>query len=293
LLITASTTSRVDFWQAGGQRVEVGGHRVFLRTAAGHRPPLLLLHGYPSSSYDWRLLLEQLPDQEFACFDFLGFGLSDKPRDHLYSLLGQADLAEAIVARLGYEEVVLVAHDMGTSVATELLARDVDGRLPFRLRSVLLLNGSMVLERASLSLSQKALRSRMGPLVAALSNERSFRRSFERLFSPDHPLTAEEAADQWALLAYGGGNRILHKLIHYLRERVEFAERWHGALREWDGQLELAWAMLDPIATPAVLDAVVELRPSATVTRFDDLGHYLQIEAPEAIAPIVARLAAS
>jgi pimeloyl-ACP methyl ester carboxylesterase len=271
--------------------VEVGGHHVFVRTSAGRRPPLLFLHGYPSSSYDWRALVELLPDQEFACFDFLGFGLSDKPRDRVYSLLDQADLAERIVDRMGADEVVLVAHDMGTSVATELLARDVDGRLPFRLRSVLLLNGSMVLERASLSASQKALRSRFGPLVAALSNERSFRRSFERLFSPTHPLTEDEAADQWALLAYGGGNRILHKLIHYLRERVEFAERWHGALRDWDGELELAWAMLDPIATPAVLDAVTDLRPRAPVTRFDDLGHYLQIEAPEALAPIVARLA--
>jgi pimeloyl-ACP methyl ester carboxylesterase len=271
--------------------VEVDGHRVWVRTSAGNPPPLLFLHGYPSSSYDWLRLLGLLPDQEFACFDFLGFGLSDKPRDHVYSLMDQADLVEGIVYRMGVGEVVLIAHDMGTSVATELLARDVEGRLPFRLRSVLLLNGSMVLERASLSLSQKALRSRFGPLVAALSNERSFRRSFARLFSPAHPLTEDEAADQWALLAYGGGNRILHKLIHYLRERVEFAERWHGALRDWDGELELAWAMLDPIATPAVLDAVTDLRPFAPVTRFDDLGHYLQIEAPEALAPIVARLA--
>jgi pimeloyl-ACP methyl ester carboxylesterase len=271
--------------------VELNGHRVFVRTATGRRPPLLFLHGYPSSSYDWRPLLDLLPDHEYACFDFLGFGLSDKPRDHVYSLFDQADLAEAVVERLGADEVVLVAHDMGTSVATELLARDVEGRLPFRPAAVLLLNGSMVLERASLSLSQKALRSRFGPLVAALSNERSFRRSFASLFSPDHPLTDEEAADQWALLAYGGGNRILHKLIHYLRERVEFAERWHGALRDWDGELELAWAMLDPIATPAVLDAVLELRPHAPATRFDRLGHYLQIEAPEEIAPIVARLA--
>jgi pimeloyl-ACP methyl ester carboxylesterase len=187
--------------------------------------------------------------------------------------------------------VVLVAHDMGTSVATELLARDVEGRLPFRLRSVLLLNGSMVIERASLTSSQKLLRSRLGFLAAALSSERSFRAGFGRLFSPDHPLTPEEAADQWELLAYGGGNRILHKLTHYLRERVTFAERWHGALRDWDGRLELAWAMLDPVATGAVLEAVLELRPAAPVTRFESLGHYSQLESPETIAPIVARVA--
>ncbi len=179
-----------------------------------------------------------------------------------------------------------MAHDMGTSVATELLARDLDGRLPFGLRSVLLLNGSMVLEAASLTASQKALRSRFGVVVARLSNERSFTAGFGRLFSPDHPLTSEEAADQWALLAHDGGNRILHRLTHYLHERVTYASRWHGALRDWPGALELAWALRDPVATEAVLDAVLELRPAAPVTRFEELGHYLQLEAPEEVAPI-------
>jgi pimeloyl-ACP methyl ester carboxylesterase len=291
LLITASTTSRIDVWQAGGQLVEVNGHRLFVRTAAGNKPPLLFLHGYPSSSYDWRHVLELLPEQEFACFDFLGFGLSEKPRDHVYSLFEQADLVEGIVRLLDTDRVVLVAHDMGTSVATELLARDIEGRLPFRLLSVLLLNGSMILERASLTSSQKLLRSRLGPLAARLSNERSFRAQFGRLFSPSHPLTPEEAADQWALLAYGGGNRILDRLTYYLHERVTYADRWHGALRDWGGQLELAWAMLDPVATGAVLDAVCALRPRAPVTRFAELGHYSQLEAPEAVAAIVARMA--
>ena len=196
---------------------------------------MLFLHGYPSSSYDWRHLLELLPGRRTVCFDFLGFGLSEKPRDHLYSLLDQADLTEAVVARLGADEVVLVAHDMGTSVATELLARDVEGRLPFRLRSVVLLNGSMVIERASLTAAQKVLRSRFGPIAARLSNERSFRGQFARLFSPDHPLTPEEAADQWALLAHSGGHRIIDKLTYYLHERVTYAARWHGALRDWEG----------------------------------------------------------
>jgi pimeloyl-ACP methyl ester carboxylesterase len=291
LLITASITSRIDVWQAGGQVVEVNGHRLFMRTAAGAGPPLLFLHGYPSSSYDWRHLLELVPEQEFACFDFLGFGLSEKPSDHVYSLLDQADLVEGIVRLLELDEVVLVAHDMGTSVATELLARDVEGRLPFRLRSVLLLNGSMILERASLTSSQKLLRSRLGPLAAKLSNERSFRAQFGRLFSPGHPLTPEEAADQWALLAYGGGNRILHRLTYYLHERVTYADRWHGALRDWDGELELAWGLLDPVSTEAVLSAVLALRPRAPVTRFAELGHYPQLEAAGAVAPIVARLA--
>jgi pimeloyl-ACP methyl ester carboxylesterase len=267
--------------------------RLFLRLAAGRGAQVLFLHGYPSSSYDWRFVLDLLPDHRVACFDMLGFGLSEKPRDHVYSLMDQADLVEGVVRLLDADEIVLVAHDMGTSVANELMARQLEGRLPFRLRSVLLLNGSMVIERASLTPSQKLLRSRLGPLAARLSNERSFRAQFARIFSPDHPLSREEAADQWALLAYGGGNRILDRLTYYLHERVTHAPRWHGALRDWPGELELAWAMRDPVCTAAVLDAVLELRPSAPVTRFEDLGHYPQLEAPERIAPLVERLAAA
>jgi pimeloyl-ACP methyl ester carboxylesterase len=284
---------RVRAWQAAGDLVEVDGRRIFVHEQAGSGVPLLLLHGYPSSSYDWQRLLDRLPGRRVLAFDFLGFGLSDKPPDHVYSLLGQADLAEAILRRFGIERAVLVAHDMGTSVATELLARDLEGTLKATLTAVLLFNGSMIIERASLTLAQKLLRSRLGPLAARLTSERLFRAQFRRIFSPEHPLSREDAEDQWALLAHNRGHRILDRLTFYLHERVRFAARWHGALRDWPGRLELAWAMRDPVCVKAVLDAVLELRPSTPVVRFTELGHYPQIEEPDAIAEAVTRIADS
>jgi pimeloyl-ACP methyl ester carboxylesterase len=279
---------RVSRWSHTGELVTLAGRRIFVRPRPGSGPPLLVLHGYPSSSYDWRALFEQLPDRHLITFDFLGFGLSDKPRQQLYSLLMQADLVEAVAARYaGDGPVVLVAHDMGTSVATEVLARDVEQKLPFELASVLLLNGSMVIERASLTVGQRVLRSRLGPVAARLSNERSFRAQLGRIFSAEHPLSAEEAADQWSLLAHNDGHRILDKLTFYLHERVTHASRWHGALRGWPGRLELAWASLDPVCTEAVLQAVLELRPSAPLTRFADLGHYPQLEDPARVAAVI------
>ena len=50
--------------------------------------------------------------------------------------------------------------------------------------------------------------------------------------------------------------------------------------------------MQDPICTP-VLDALQALRPSVPVTRFPELGHYPQLEDPDAVAPVVARVAAA
>jgi pimeloyl-ACP methyl ester carboxylesterase len=221
-------------------------------------------------------------------FDFLGFGLSEKPPDHTYTLAWQADLAEDLVKRyLGGGPILCVAHDMGTSVATELLARDLEGSLGIELAGVLLFNGSIVLERASLTPSQRLLRGPLGPLAARLANERVFRREFARLFSPAHPLDDAEAADQWSLIAHDGGHRLGNRLIHYLDERVTYAERWHGALRDWPGRLAFAWGLKDPVATPAVLEALEELRPRAPVDRLSELGHYPQIENPAAIAKSV------
>lgn len=85
---------------------------------------MLLLHGYPSSSFDFRAVIPHLTGQAWVTMDFLGFGLSDKPRPHRYSLLEQAHLVETVVAHTVTGAVVVLAHDMGTSVTTELLARD-------------------------------------------------------------------------------------------------------------------------------------------------------------------------
>jgi pimeloyl-ACP methyl ester carboxylesterase len=281
-------TERVQRWRDDGASEEVLGRKLCVRRRGegGAGSPLLLyLHGFPSSSYDWRPLLELRPAGEPSmAFDFLGFGLSEKPRDHTYTLAWQADAAEELVRRAGSPPVFLVGHDMGTSVATELMARDLRGELAMELSGALLFNGSMLLHLAQPTLGQKLLRSRFGPLFARLTSERSFRAQFSRIFSPEHPLSAEEAADQWALIAHGGGQRIAHLTINYMAERERFTERWHGAIRDWPGPLTLAWGLQDPVARTEVLRGLQALRPSVPTIELPELAHYPQIEAPERIS---------
>ncbi len=281
-------TDRVRAWAREGEAERFRDREIWVHQRPGAGPPLVLLHGFPSSSYDWRELLAALPGRAALAFDFLGFGLSEKPRDHVYSLLWQADLVTELVRRrLGDGPVFAVAHDMGTSVATELLARDLDGGLGFELGGALLFNGSIVLERASLTPSQRLLRGPLGGLAARLANERVFRHQLGGVFSAAHPLTAAEAEDQWSVVCHNGGRTLGHRLVHYLDERVRYAERWHGAVRDWPGRLSLAWGLLDPVATTAVLDALVELRPRVPVERFTGLGHYPQLEDPAAVAAAI------
>jgi pimeloyl-ACP methyl ester carboxylesterase len=279
-------TERVQNWRAAGVSEDVLGRQLFVhRSGQGDGSLLLFLHGFPSSSYDWRPLFELRGEEETRlAFDFLGFGLSEKPRDHLYTLAWQADAAEELVRRAGSPPVFLIGHDMGTSVATELMARDLRGELDMKLSGALLFNGSMLLHLAKPTLGQQLLRSRFGALFARLTSERSFRAQFSRVFSSQHPLGAEEAADQWSLISHDGGQRLAHLTINYMAERERFTDRWHGAIRDWPKPLTLAWGLQDPVARTGVLDGLRALRPSVPTIELPDAAHYPQIERPDLIA---------
>lgn len=287
--MTSGMPESVAAWRAGGRWLTTAAGRIFVRETEGDGPVVVCLHGYPSSSYDFRQVLDRL-DRETLTLDFLGFGLSDKPRRHTYTIFEHTDVVIEVLGQLGHVEIDVIAHDMGTSVATELMARDRAGALPFRLRRVGLSNGGLIVSRASLRPIQKVLLSPLGPVAASLANPTLFRREFARLFSPAYPLSDEEAAAQWALVSDADGHRIAHLLCAYVRERVRYAERWHGAVGEWDGDLGLLWGLRDPVATTNVLDGLCELRPAARVVELPELGHYPQVEDPAAFADGVREL---
>src|SRR5450432_3693927 len=125
-------------WLAEGRHESVAGRRMFVyergpaaaERAADESPTLLLLHGFPTSCYDWRGVVERLSRRVRAIApDFLGFGLSDKPAAYSYSLFQQADTIEELLAALDVRAAHIVSHDLGTSVHSELLARQAEGRL--------------------------------------------------------------------------------------------------------------------------------------------------------------------
>ena len=185
-------------------------------------------------------------------FDFLGFGLSDKPPRHDYSLFWQADLTEELVRRHGDGRPVFVlAHDMGTSVANELMARDLEGKLEMELAGILLFNGSMVLEAGQPD---------AGAAGAAQPRRPARRQALQRARLPPPvrlgllrraPAERGGGSDQWSLVCHNGGRTLGHRLDLLHGPARKHAGRWHGAIRDWPGELSLAWGMQDPVATTA------------------------------------------
>ncbi len=258
-------------------------HEIFLRRDGSGLCHLLLIHGFPTASWDWHRLWPHLIERfDVATFDLLGFGFSDKPRKHDYSLLEQADLVEALADHLGWEDFHVLAHDYGDTVVQELLARQLDGEPKVRLRTATLLNGGIFFDAAKPRPIQKLLRSPIGGLVAALLNEKRFNASFSRVFAPETQPTQKELQDYWRLVSHDGGHRIAHRLSRYLDERVEHMQRWRRALVEAPVPLQFVAGDLDPVAGQSMIDRYRELIPNGSLVVLPGVGHYPQIESSRA-----------
>jgi pimeloyl-ACP methyl ester carboxylesterase len=276
----------IEEWRAQGRIVQTPDGGVWARELGSGGPPVLVLHGFPTSSWDFRSTVTHLAKRRrFVLFDFLGYGLSDKPTQHAYSLFEQAEVAMAVARAFGVERAHVWAHDMGTSVATELLARRERGLLPFGIESLVMMNGSVFIEMAHLTLGQKVLKTKLGPLFAAMNSRWTFKRQMRRVFA--RPPTDEELDGMWQLLAREDGARRLPQLIRYVEERWRFAGRWNGALERLDRPALVSWGRKDPVAVFAIAERLARTIPGAELISFDDLGHYPQVEDPRQVAAAV------
>jgi pimeloyl-ACP methyl ester carboxylesterase len=160
-------SQRLQDWIKGGATRRLAGQDVFVRTAVTPgRPPLLLIHGYPTASYDWVRVWPRLAARySLYALDLLGFGSSEKPRDGDYPIALQADLCMALLDDAGVTNTHVLAHDYGDTVAQELLAREREGRL--RLASMVFLNGGLFPETHRARPIQKLLANPLlGPMLA-------------------------------------------------------------------------------------------------------------------------------
>jgi pimeloyl-ACP methyl ester carboxylesterase len=280
----SAATLALDDWLDRAQFFDHESHRIAYWTA-GEGRPLLLIHGFPTSSWDWHQVWGALAERRcvIAC-DMLGFGLSAKPRSG-YSIFRQAEIQMALLQELGVTEFDVVAHDYGDTVGQELLARRNEQGAGFGLGRMLLLNGGLFPEQHRLLPIQRLGSSPFGFIVGRLMNRQRFGQSFCRVFGVETQPDEQELDDFWRLIAHNDGHRISHTLMHYIAERRKHRERWVGALQQAAVPLKLVDGGVDPISGRHMYDYFRELVPGAEAVCFDDIGHYPQTEAPDRLLP--------
>ncbi|MDX1635579.1 MAG: alpha/beta hydrolase [Marinobacter sp.] len=276
-----------DQWFQLGQFHDINGHRLFVVDEGDPgQDTLLLIHGFPTSSWDWHHIRPRLRQRyRLVAPDMLGFGFSDKPRKHRYSIHEQADLVEGVVRALGLERFHVLAHDYGDTVAQELLARQNRGQGAGEWQSVCFLNGGLFPETHRALLTQKLLLSPLGPLVNRLSTKRKFDSAMARVFGPDTQPDPDTLAHFWALVCHNDGRHIFHNLITYMNDRKQHRERWVAALRDARVPLALINGSADPVSGAHMVARYRELGlPLQYLAELTGIGHYPQVEAPTPVA---------
>ncbi len=281
-------TPELAAWRKAGTFRLHRGHRVFFRDES-EGPVLLILHGFPSASYDFAPLWPDLTVRfRVVTLDLLGFGFSEKPPKYPYSLKDQANLVEALGRQLGLKEVHVLAHDYGVSVAQELIARmkESDKHTPYVLKiaSVCYLNGGLFPEMHRPRLAQKLLAGPLGPFVAKLIGKRTFARSFRAIFGLETQPSAAVLGDTWDLLEHEHGRAVLPKLLGYMEERQRERDRWVDAVLKCPVPMRLINGVVDPVSGGHLADHVAAKVEKADVVRLEGIGHYPQIEAPERVS---------
>lgn len=277
-------------WNKKGRYITVNEYQHFVYVSDNDKPYLLILHGYPTSSYDYYKVLEEL--EKYYCVvihDHLGFGFSDKPEQYSYSLMEQTDQALLVWRALGIKSAAVLAHDYGTSVATELLARlNSFGELPVHIEQLVLCNGSMHVELAQLRIIQKLLLNRFsGPIIAKLSSRKTLFKNLKNIYFDQDKVSEQEVDAVWEMMTWNGGRKVLPQTTQYIKQRYTYWQRWIGALKNTKLAVHIVWAENDPVAVIEMADVLYDEIQDCSLSIIPESGHFPMLETPNKWAKAV------
>ncbi len=276
----------IQQWRALGTTQVLVGFEIFTRVEPDNgKAALLLIHGYPTACWDFENIWPELAGAfRLVSCDMLGFGFSAKPVDHQYNIREQADIIEALVSHAGLEKYHVLAHDYGDTVAQELLARQNSGDGAGTCLSMCFLNGGLFPETHRALPVQKLLLSPLGKWLCRLSGQGSFNRSVARVFGPETRPDAHTLDQFWQLVCHNDGNKLLYRLITYMRDRIEHRERWVAALQQSRVPIALINGSADPVSGAHMVARYQQLKCRLDyLAELPAIGHWPQLEAPEAV----------
>lgn len=258
------------------RRVRISaGELAVVDTGEPDAPPVLFLHGFPTSSFLWRAFLPMLPPVMRALApDLLGAGDSDKPEDAQLGIEAQARYLGELLDALGLDRVAVVAHGHGGGTA-QLLA--IESRV-----EVLVLIDSIALDAwpsepmhdlQRLAAPGDALVDAFIGSVFDVGMGHRDRLAGEAVAEYGRPFAGRDgghAFARWTTSLDGGG----------LVGREE-------DLAALDIPAFLLWGEDDPFVPVEVAERLNELIPRSSLALLPGCGHFLPEDAPQTIAPLI------
>ena len=260
---------------------------VFFRTWGNEtNPKLVLIHGFPNSSFDYFKMIPYLEDEyHIAALDFPGSGFSDKPLDGFnYMLVENAEIVDYFVREVvGFEDFALFTHDRGVSIGLAFLGNYLDDPNPgYTINYHFLSNSGMFLPLANLSPGQ--LRMLDTDTAAEML---SFRAAQPRRTEGD-----PESLAFSDIFAFNQGNSSLIYVGRYLLERQANEVRWLENLPRSSVPVAYLWGLADNVNPVRIANHVWDnyLNDRQAQSSFwvlPEAGHYPQRDNPEEVAKVI------
>lgn len=271
-------------WQKSGKTFDFGDQKAFY-VDQGAGKATIAIHGFPTSSWDFRRMATSFSQAgRFIAPDLLGFGFSGKSPDTTYTIAKHADLVAALTQHLGLTKVRLIGADVGVSVVQELLARQLEAKLPFAIESTVFINGSLFAEQFKPTAGQSALLGTFGGVVNRGASESAVVGGLVQITGPEKRIPASEWASVWTLVNHPSDSRILHKVLPQISEREANDTRWTDAICKTRTPQMMIVGLADPTGSRQMLElaqAKCKGSQNFSVVQNEKSGHFPHIEYPE------------
>lgn len=276
----------------------VSGHKIFYREAGNpDAPTILLLHGFPSSSFMYRDLIPALADRfHVIAPDYIGFGQSDAPpaNEFAYTFDSLTDHVTGLIDQLGLKSYVLYMQDYGGPVGFRILTQRPDAVTGLIVQNTnAYLDGVGDMPKAVfLPLWEKRTPETETAARGFLKPETT---QFQYTVGAKNPEAI--SPDNWlydqALLDRPGTDAYQLDLLENYKTNVGLYDTWHAAFREHLPKTLIVWGKHDPFFVPAGAEAFLRDLPQAKLVWLD-AGHFVLDEnAPQVAAEIKAMFAAN
>ena len=256
------------------------------------QPSIVLMHGFPDSMhlYDW-LVPELMNGEHIIAFDFIGWGDSDKPTNHLYNFASLIADLEAVVNRFSLDNMILVAHDASGPTGINW---SLDNQ--YRVAGLVILNAvysqmpTLVRPEAIETFSTPGLKQWVSTRASSLSDSlwmRAYNQQMDRFIStkslrePFKKILGHQSLK--IRPAFFGLNRVLQKHVESNNAKTK-------RLKSFKPSVRIIFGDDDPYLNRGVAKELHRLYGDSELFLIKNAGHFVQVDKPREVARLIKEL---
>lgn len=272
----------VENWKSNGKYFSYNNQNIFYGQD-GEGDNLLIIHGYPYNTFEWKETITELAKNfKVTFFDLLGMGFSDKPKNHKYTFEEYCDIVNALLKNLNINEAHIFSHDLGVSVAQELIARNAEGKNNFNIKSSAFMNGSLFIDVYKPRLIQKLLSKSptfIGKTLSKIMTKTMVNKSVKSVFGPFTQPSDHFLNQQWEVLNYNQGKNIAYLIGRLVFDKYNYLNRWVNAMKNTTIPMCYICGPYDPNSGNHMANRYKVLIPNPKIFLLNEnIGHWPQLE---------------